>query len=236
MRALSAEAVNYTFVLHMFGNFDDVLREGLMYLNGIDMLGFAYVAEDAPRKGDAEYKHLEKFLEICNQVYGGRKFVFCCRESAPDLKQLVQRFSGIKCVVKDNVEMITDVVINKDVFGSILLSRYEPYRLTDEVVSREYYNGCPEMHYKPLIPPDFFKLFEPVHFMPTGELTCENDEVWNVLQDNVLLQMLRELRIHGYFQEDTTELEMKMDEIIDSLDKPGVYIAVKQLIKEGAYA
>lgn len=234
LQAMCEEAEKYSFFIQGYGKFEKAAAR-LVYTNAIDILGFVYVAEDLPPRGSDEWKYMLRFLGLCNLMAIKRKFVIVIQNQIKtSVLTELKKFRHLNIVYNDNIEFITDTVINKNIFGSILLANYTPYQ-TEPVKEKSYNFDLPRLSYQPLVPPILFEVEEMVHVMQSTSETMEHDIVLNRHKGNKLITTLREIVILNRMGEDSQQQEQIAREEIAFLDAKlmGIYEAYLDGILKG---
>ena len=209
------EAKGYSFFLQGYGSVEEATK-GLIKTNVSDILGFVYLASTLPD----DLNPLVDFMVKCNLMHGNKKFLFALSDNS-NLSNIFNavKFDYLKISYLPNVEVVTDSVINRDVFGSILLDNYKPYLFTPEekpVLSDFSFN---KMVYKPLFPDSFLDCLQPVEKLDSVERTLLYDTVYqNSLQLNPLLAEIRKgfvLRDFGHVINESAYLDLIKNEQVN---------------------
>lgn len=216
--ALFDEAEKFSFAIHGYGNPERACK-GLMYANVTAILGYAVVYEEMPRTGSTEYRGLIEFIRKCNLLESGKKFVVVCRGPITGLEQVARKFKNLNFSLHPNIEYISDTVINKMIYGSILLDNYEPYILHEKPKAKVGEFSSPTLNFVPIVPSFIPEIFETVHMVDSLEDTLQFDIVWNKYKEqNQLVADFRELLIREKKQEPSDRLLIRIMEQVNRLD------------------
>lgn len=234
LESILKESEKYSFEIQGYGNFKTACKR-LMCVNATDLLGFVYLSKTPCKVGSEEYKSMLEFLHLCDLAEMNKKFLIMSQASLTDFSSLASKYKSIRFALLQNIEFVTDNVLNKDVFGSILLDNYEPYKFSKEkpVVLGDY--SCPRLEWKGLLPPALFEVEEKVHPLEELEDTLENDVVMMKYKNNPLISKLRELVIRKTVGKEHSEALQEYYQLLEKVDRKqvGVYLAYAQIMLEG---
>lgn len=228
LEALYTEAKKYTFCIQGYGNLNDALT-GLLKTNISDILGFCYVGTEL----FYEKSMISDYLKTCNMLCrnNAKKFIFALQNSK-GLAEVLQmsEFGNLKVSYLPDFEILTDTVINKQLFGSILLDNYEPYLLRDEqsaVVKAEN----PALQYQTLFSDYVLQCLDPVDKLATFEDTKLNDSIYQeYVNDKSDLAYIRECKIRKLF--DISYDRKVIAEIIERREGAQQYCVYRALASE----
>lgn len=230
------ESKRFSFNLQGYGSFA-LANEGLLRVNAVDIIGYAFVADAIPNIGSEEFNHMLEFLNLCN-LMGRKKFVLVTRTAlhTKDANR-IKRFSNLKFYVSNGYEYITDRIITTNVFGSLLMAVREPYRLKDEKEKPIGEYVCPIIHLVPPVSNFVLQCFNDIAVLSTPEQSKEYDEVYqNYVKAKSVLADLRALRIkHLYGENDLDTLRKVGDRIQSSVingELQAVYLAVYNIVAD----
>jgi len=169
------EAIKYDFVLQGYGDVSKALQ-GLLQVNVSDVLGFVVLADNIESIAEDLYN---LFFAI-DLIESPKKLLLVSRGSNPfDIAVLKKDYPHVNFHQLLNLEVITDEIINREVFGSILLDNYEPYifdnkkSLPIKVEKTEY------LSFDPVIPSYVTDCLNEVLIMNTVDQTLEADTVFS---------------------------------------------------------
>lgn len=174
LEACYKEAQGYDFFLQGYGSLE-AASKGLLKTNAFDILGFVYLAQALPE----DLNPLVNFMLKCNLLHSNRKFIFALQDNS-NLSNIFNavKFDNLRISYLPSVEVVTDSIINKDIFGSILLDNYKPYLLQPEerpALSDFSFN---KLVYKPLFPDSFLRCLDPVEKLDSVEHTLLYDSIY----------------------------------------------------------
>lgn len=219
LEALYEEAKPFDFRLQGYGNFTDAC-EGLLYTNVKDIIGYAYVADNLPK----DLKEFDRFLSYCNLIATEETtFMLAIKDerNLADLKGFA-KYKKINFSHIPNIEVFTDLLIKRDIYGSLLLSKYEPYQLNVEP-QKHFLHDISTIEYKPLFNNVILSLFNKPYLMRNVEETLKNDEIYNdVSKYSAPLEIMRRMLVMLYFGksiipqlEEARQLILKVEDPIE---------------------
>lgn len=177
LEAVLTESKKYSFDLQGYGTFRRAVK-GLVTLNAADCLGFAFVGESLPKKGSSEYKEMLDFYNRCNMMGASKKVVLIANSMPQGCLKVFRQFSNLRFVAAGSFDFMTDTLINKNLFGSILLDNYEPYALKKHAPERKREFVCDTLKYSPVVNAATTDCIRPFEKLETLQLTLENDPVY----------------------------------------------------------
>lgn len=212
LEPLYTEAKKYDFCLQGYGAAVSA-RQGLLKTNVADILGFIYVADELLDEPD----ELVSYLNTLNMISRGsrRKMIFALQHNK-GLADILHRaeIENLDIVMLNGLEVVTDTVINKQLYGSILLDNYDPYELVKHDKSTDF-GQTKLLQYKPLFSDYVLKCLAEVETFDTYEETCVNDGILQeYCQDKSDLAKIRDAKIRKLF-----DLPFNKGEILDILEK-----------------
>lgn len=233
LESIFKESKKYSFMIHGYGTAQKA-KNSLIYANLEEILGFALVYDTLPSANSKEFKDIVEFARLCNSMKSNRKFLVVTRGNAAELGASLKEFKNLRFFVVQNLEYITDVVINKNVFGSILLDNYQPYELRkEEKVSINDIEST-TLSFTPCIPGYLFEIFTKVLKLETVEDTVLYDKCYLKYKTiNPIVADLRRIFIMEQFSEDTSDEEVLLLKQIETLDAKmhGLYSVCLDMIK-----
>lgn len=234
LEALYNEALQFDFSLQGYGNVQDALC-GLQYTNFQEIIGFLYLDDTIPN--DAE--SLDHFLSIINKVASGREvtFLFALKSKGSINQKLhLDDYENLKIRYINRIDDVTDLLIRRELFGSLLLEKFEPYQFYEEdnvPPTKEIF----KLEFKPLFSDNLLEIMDSYEKKRTSEETLKHDSIYRkLLKFSEIGAGLRKFRILRSLQEDTTVLEAALKKQIDLLEDPTEfcnYNALFNLMKEG---
>lgn len=226
------EALKYDFTLQGYGNFVDG-KNGLLKINRQDLLGFVYFAETLPEN----LEELLDFLHYCDLMGKNSMFLFALLNTKGLSAINLAEFSNLRFVYLGIEEVVTDKVLNRDIFGTILLQNYEPYTFEEEKSEVPSVFSVERLQYRPIFSNYVLQCLSKVDLSDSFEKTVAYDEVYrNYSKDNELLAEIRKFYIETFFHDNIDN--KYLFELIDQEDGSlnyGMYKALINLVsKENA--
>lgn len=238
LESIFQESKKYSFELQGYGNFLAASR-GIIYTNIMDILGFVYMTENFPATGSKEFEDFLAFAELCDLANADKKFVIITKAFPKGIDKKLKKFSSLRFAVYVETDLVTDVTINQNLFGSILLDNYEPYKLKEDESSGYQDYGCTVLEYCEVVPQNFFDVFAPIHIMETEKDSISLDIVIMKYNED-LGNPLVLLRIIAILIKMERNYEPYRDKFLETLklfkDKRyGIYLAGLRLIEGRQY-
>lgn len=226
------EALKYDFTLQGYGNFVDG-KNGLLKINRQDLLGFVYFATSLPEN----LEELMDFLHYCDLMENNSMFLFALLNTKGLSAINLAEFSNLCFAYLGIEEVVTDKVLNRDIFGTILLQNYEPYTFEEEKSEVPSVFSVERLQYRPIFSNYVLQCLSKVNLSDSFEKTVAYDEVYrNYSKDNELLAEIRKFYIETFFHDsiDNSYLFELIDQEDGSLNY-GMYKALINLVsKENA--
>lgn len=200
------ESKRFSFDLQGYGSFE-LAKKGLLKVNATDLIGYGFISDSMPNIETAEYNNMLEFLNLCN-LMGKRKFVVITRNALQGrYVGVLKQFSNLEFYVSSGNEYITDSLINTNVFGSLLMTVREPYKLKpDEKQSIKEF-VCPTMHLVPAVNNFMLQCLDPISKLESIEQTKEYDSIYqDYVKTKSVLALLREIRILSKYEKYDKEL------------------------------
>ena len=147
LEPLFNEAKKYDFKIQGYSTIQEAAK-GLIKTNVYDILGFTFVSRTLPK----DSSHLKSFLSLCNSMNVRKKFLFALNDNSR-LHELFtdHNYSNLDISYLNAIEVMTDIEINQNIFGSILKYNYAPYKLDAKQDSEFRKTQLPRLEYKPVI-------------------------------------------------------------------------------------
>lgn len=229
------ETQDFSFCMQGYGNFN-LANDRLMYTNAQDILGFAYVCSELPKHSSKVYKSMLKFFDNCNLMQANLKFVIVTQDELSNrLVKDLKRFKFLRFSYHESVEFITDTVLRRDVFGSILIDVYEPYEMKPREQPDLTKFVCPRLMFAPIVPTTLFLVESTIHPLDTLKDTIDNDVVIVKYSENEIIVLLREIFIMKQFGGDYWKLADRLRRKSLELDDKmmGICLGFLEKILEG---
>lgn len=189
------EAKKYDFGIQGYSTVQDAAK-GLLKTNVFDILGFVFVSRTLPK----DLSVLHGFMDLCNSMQARRKFLFALNDNSR-LFELFREggFEYLDIAYVNEIEVMTDIEINQNIFGSILRYNYDPYKLDEKEKPSLAKGNLPRLEYKPIINKYPLNVLEEVHIADTVETTLKYDKIYEEYREtenpDEALCKLRELYI-----------------------------------------
>ena len=193
---LFENAKNYNFKLQAYSDFQSAIR-GLSYVNKLDIIGVAIVDD---RIYDTE--GLKAFLASCDLI-GNLNVLFATLREEKCFFSLKVKNTHLEYV--PNIEVFTDITINKEVFGTLLLHKYAPYKLKKTLKEGESLQ-IPRLSYAPLISAQVLNVLSPVDLKHSFNESISTDNLLIAYgKSDEILYALRLLYIKNWYGNDNEE-------------------------------
>lgn len=227
MDPLFVNAKKYNFKLQAYSDFKSALR-GLSYVNKTDLIGIAIVDDFIQdREG------LTTFLHSC-EIIGDLNILFATLKDERVYINLKVKNLHIEYV--PDIEVFTDIIINKEIFGTLLLHKFEPYKLKEGIsdISRP---SIPRLNYTPLFSTNILSVLKPIDLIHTFEEIVQVDEVLlECKRSNSILYDLRLLYLKNWYGCDENSDYERLYEEIRKVNDDALfcqYTSILELIKGG---
>lgn len=177
LEATFVESKKYNFDFQGYGSFHRAIS-GVVTLNALDCLGFAYVGVSLPEKGSEEYKDMLLFFKRCDRMTAGKKVVLIVLEGITSAQaKILKTFSHLRFVTPNKFDCVTDSLLNRNLFGSLLLDNYAPYEFGKgrSTGKRDFCSAS--LSFCPVVNQTVVDCLNPVERLTTLQLTLEHDAV-----------------------------------------------------------
>ena len=197
-----------------------------MKTNISEIIGFIFVANELTYKKESH----KEFIDTCNILCRNkrRKFIYALRNSK-GLSDVLKKanYDNLNMTYLPDFEILTDTVINKQLFGSVLLDIHEPYLLHEEEKKGVVMQN-PKLQFQPLFSEYILNCLSPIDKLNTLEDTKINDSVYQeYLKDEVDLAFIRECMINKLFGIDYDK--DKLRDIVDRREEAQQYCMYRAL-------
>lgn len=223
---LNKESAKYDFALQGYGSFQKACK-CLIKTNVEDILGYVFLSYELPK----DLTFFREFLDKCNLCGGDKKFLIATLNQARITQLDYSSYKNLKFgIVKIN-EVVTDVVINRDIFGSILLANFEPYVLTEKVEQKSINGNVPILTYEPLLSKDVLDCVDKIQLHSSLEETIRYDEIlYRFKLAKSPLALLREFYIKSFYpiEQDKSSLECILNNCTPK--EYGIYKALIEMV------
>ena len=122
-----------------------------------------------------------------------------------------------------DIEIVTNVLICRDIFGTLLLTRYKPYRFSEEDESLPEMS-CHVLSYDPLFPTAVYNVLSKIQATGDYRYVRFVDQVLADLADSSnVLAALRDIRIKNSCEQECKEDLAEVKHRIDTVEDPSLY-------------
>lgn len=231
LHALYAEVKKYSFHLQGYGNFKDACH-GILRVNSNDLLGMVYLSDELPLQGSTEYKHLCKFLHLCDLLEDSKKLVFISK-NVQYLKKLAGKLQKLRITFVPLDDFVTDSLINKSAFGGILLDTTTPYDIKNSGVMQKTVTQPEILHHLRDINYNIINCIQPVNRARTLEDTVEIDEVLRNYTEagDTAMVLLRKKMIYKEFGADTVRLDSMLENLLKDIQNDESWCALNAIYR-----
>lgn len=131
LEAIHKESTKYTFELIGCGNFSNACTL-IQRISVGSLLGISILERQLPDKNSEEGKAFQKFIKILSEIQQPVRINIILTNSLLDASytKLIKHYGNIQCYVHPNADVVTDSLINGEVFGSLLLEEDDLYHLS----------------------------------------------------------------------------------------------------------
>lgn len=222
------QSKDYSFKIKGFSDCTRAYRN-LSATNQSSILGYILVYEEVP--DDAT--DLVEFINFINLIGTKETLVLISIKNVDGFDQLMSYFEldNITFMSYNEFEVLTDLVIRRNLFGSILIRKFKPYKDLDEPFNFvTTYNSNKNL--VPVLPKDILTILSPIIKFDTSVNTIKNDVVCNSYDDG-LIKYLRINRIKRMFNEevDVEGMSNRVD-VSEGIDKV-LYHTIVKMIEHG---
>lgn len=180
--------------------FSDCTRayNNLAGTNQANILGYILVYEEVPDNST----DLVEFINFVNLIGTKDTIVLVAFRYTDGFEQLMDflELDNITFMYYNDFEVLTDLVIRRNLFGSILVRKFRPYRDIDEPLNLvTTYNQ--NSNIVPVLPKDILVILSPIIKYDSSQHTIDNDVVVESYKDSIICY-LRINRIKRMFDEE----------------------------------
>lgn len=183
LEPLFKHAKKFKFKLQAYSDFKTAAKR-IAYVNKADIIGVAIVDDRIEDK-----QGLDEFLHACN-VIGDLNVLFATLKEEKSFLSLKPGNLHVSYI--PSLEVFTDITITRDIYGSLLLKKFEPYKLKRDETNNTPYT-IPRLNYSPIISTNILNVLQPANLIHTLQEAIETDE--NLLEYKNTNQMLYQLRL-----------------------------------------
>ena len=180
--------------------FSDCTRayNNLAGTNQANILGYILVYEEVPDNST----DLVEFINFVNLIGTKYNIVLVAFRDTDGFEQLMDflELDNITFMYYNDFEVLTDLVIRRNLFGSILVRKFRPYRDIDEPLNLvTTYNQ--NSNIVPVLPKDILVILSPIIKYDSSQHTIDNDVVVESYKGSIICY-LRINRIKRMFDEE----------------------------------
>ena len=195
MLAIIEESKGYSFSIKAYSDAKMAYNK-LAFTNQSSVLGYLLVYEELPEILD----DIVNFINFLNLV-GSKDTIVLLAVNDPDgLEDTLfpaLHTDNITFLYLTEYEVMTDLVIRRNLFGSIIIKKFKPY--TERVELPNYVTSFnSNKNLVPVLPEDILLIFEPIKILDTVEFTIKHDTVMKNYSENTLLCYIRLNRIYAH--------------------------------------
>lgn len=234
--ALYQEALSFNFTLQGYGNEESAMK-GLQYTNVSEIIGFLYMAERLPK----DITKLQRFILICDKIAENSDltFLFVLRGKFNPTQVVGEAgLQHLKIKVLTLADDVTDTLIKRDVFGTLLLSRFSPYVFDNTTGTPNDYQQAtiPVLEYCPVFPDFVLEVLAPSVQLVALDHTLQADGIYQkLLGISKLAAEMRKLVIMKRLGMETSRIEQRIGAKVEETEDISTfcnYNALFQLAKE----
>lgn len=211
--------------------FSDCKRayNNLATTNQANILGYILLYEEVPDNST----DLVEFINFLNLIGDKDTLVLLSFKDTDGFEQLLSylEVDNITFMYYNDFEVLTDLVIKRNLFGSILIRRFRPYKDIDEPLNLvTTYNQ--NSNVVPVLPKDILMILSPIVKYDNSQHTIDNDVVIQSYKDSIICY-LRINRIKRQFGEEV-DYEGMINRVnsVEGIDKV-LYTTVVNMISSG---
>lgn len=179
--------------------FSDCSRayNNLSCTNQVSILGYILVYDEIPE----DSTDIVEFINFLNLI-GSKDTIVLFSTRDPDGFEQLRGYlevDNINFICYNDFEVLTDLVIRRNLFGSILIRKLRPYMDEDVPLNIVASYNC-NSNIVPVLPRDILMILSPIVKYDNSKHTCDNDAVL-MATDDPLIKYFRINRIKKLFDE-----------------------------------
>lgn len=229
LKPIVAESNDFSFAIKGYPTVSEG-RKHFTYTNIEDIMGFIFCFYELPKK----LRPLADFVSYLDTLCDKPVVICCCEKDGMDLllKNIVH--DRIKLFVRCPVEDMTDVVIRRDLFGTIIRETLEPYpELTPKEEPKQSYVNK-SIRYESILPNDIDRLYESIPIVRNYALAVKSDKSFLYLKDrSELLAYLRRLQIQVKYSCVSEDDRDRFNNLVADDENRLFYKSLYELVREG---
>lgn len=234
LRALVAESRPYSFEVKGCCSLEDGLSQ-LMTINVSEIKGFVILIQDLGEDDDYFY-NLVDLINAINDISEGHTLVLgvCYSDNYKQLEGYIDT-DNLNVYLVDDIELVTDVIIRRDIYGTIVRNVCEPYLEKPKTKVNDY-EEFKSSNVEPIFRESIQRLKEPVVIAPNLRRAVENDEVLaSISKDDSIAYFLRSEQInraYGVDKDNSSMLDLLLNNVADT-SLCHIYKSLYKLIQGG---
>lgn len=232
LKALKKESDDFSFSIKGFCSIKQGLKN-LPFTNMEDILGFVIAYHELPE----DLSELVRYINTLNNICDKPVVLFSYfKEGVSHVIEHIN-YNNIKLYVSTDMEAVTDIVIKREVYGSILKEIYPMYYRGKSLEEDEKNNFTHSLeYYKPIINLDTEKVLSKVSISPSYDKALASDIALKDFDNNPVLSLLRTKVIQKHFNIDR-DLKSHLNNLLESvsLEKKVLYRSLYNIIERGEY-
>lgn len=228
LKALLRESKEYSFDAKLYYSCQEGLKN-LVNTNASEIIGYVILLDKLPDDED-ELLALIDFINAINEISDNTPLVLALSNSE-GYEQLGEYVSSdnLKVFLIDGFEMLTDVDIKRDIYGSIVKYLYNPYCDNNDTVLVNY-NDEPSCIIEPIYRSAIQSLCDPVINAPTLRDALENDEtLMNIDKADEVARFLRTLEIKLKYNSSDNDYYTQFENLIKTVKSGEDVIIINSL-------
>lgn len=229
MLAIIEESKGYSFSIKAYSDAHTAYTK-LAFTNQSSILGYLLVYEELPEILD----DLVNFINFLNLVGSKDTVVLLAVNDPSGLEDTLIpaiHTGNITFMYFTEYDVMTDLVIRKNLFGSLIIKKFQPYVESVEL-PKFVTTFNTNKNLVPVLPEDILLIFEPIKILDTVEFTIKHDMVMKSYSNNALLSYMRLNRIYAHFGKEI-DIDGMLIRIKDSINIDKVlYRVVCDIIKK----
>jgi hypothetical protein len=224
------ESKEYNFKIQGYGSFSDA-KSGLMKTNASEIYGFIVMVDDF---GTIDWKQMKEFMSLSSIVSDGSKkrkrFLFAVKNDSGMLNLFSSKDYQAIDFFLAKFEVMTDLFIRQEVFGTILNGYLKPYvENSEDNFELGKYRPVKSLSYVPLFSNTAMKSLERIKVRSTKNETVIEDEYLEVLKsESEFFYTLRLFGIEKNFHSDIKSNKY-LEEYLRKMGGGSMYIQYKMM-------
>lgn len=229
LRPIVAESEDFSFAIKGYPTVGEGRRK-FTYTNLEDIQGFIFCFYELPKK----LRALADFITYLDTLCSKPVVICCCVKDGMDLLLKNVSHDNIKLFVRCPVEELTDVVIRRDLFGTIIRETTEPYPELNPPKEIKQHDVVKSIRYESILPNDINKLYDPVIVTKDYSVALKSDKPLVYLKDRSdILAYLRRLKIQVAYDKVDSEDRERFVNLVKGSSQSLFFTTLYDLVREG---